>query len=141
MRRGQRLGLEHVQVGVRELARVQRRDEVGFDEVRAARDAASTSALVCGPDRPTYEELAHRSRRVAGGLYACGAKPGDRIAVWSANGADWAAAMRWNIEYRLYAGPAMPLREFADRGDKTSRSQKWTSQGSRHSQNKDDGCP
>ncbi len=32
--------------------------------------------------------------------------------------ADWAATMPWNIEYRSYAGPAIPLREFADRGGK-----------------------
>jgi acyl-CoA synthetase (AMP-forming)/AMP-acid ligase II len=44
------------------------------------------TALVCGDERLTYRELDQNIRRVANGLRAQGAGPGDRIVVFLSNG-------------------------------------------------------
>jgi acyl-CoA synthetase (AMP-forming)/AMP-acid ligase II len=44
------------------------------------------TALVCGDERLTYRELEQNIRRVANGLRAQGAGPGDRIVVFLSNG-------------------------------------------------------
>ncbi len=41
--------------------------------------------VVCGEQRFTYEQFAERASRLAGGLIATGAKPGDRVAFLSTN--------------------------------------------------------
>jgi fatty-acyl-CoA synthase len=42
-------------------------------------------AVVCGDERFTYGQFAERTARLAGGLIAAGAKPGDRVAFLSTN--------------------------------------------------------
>jgi len=45
----------------------------------------SKTAIVCGPQRFTYEQFGDRSARLAGALIAAGIQPGDRIAFLSTN--------------------------------------------------------
>ncbi|HXY28878.1 MAG TPA: AMP-binding protein, partial [Acidimicrobiales bacterium] len=49
-------------------------------------------ALRDGDAELTYAQLAAEARRVAGALVATGVEPGDRVAVWCCNGAEWVAA-------------------------------------------------
>jgi fatty-acyl-CoA synthase len=51
----------------------------GLQEVAQAHP--SREALVCGPERLTYGELAARVGRLAGGLLRLGAQKGDRVAI------------------------------------------------------------
>jgi acyl-CoA synthetase (AMP-forming)/AMP-acid ligase II len=55
---------------------------------RSFADAAGRLAIVDGPARLTYAEVAHRSATVAAGLAARGVGPGDRVAVMLDNGLD-----------------------------------------------------
>lgn len=59
---------------------------------RAAALAPTADALACAGERIGFAALEARARRVAGGLRASGARPGEHIAVWLPNGVDWAAA-------------------------------------------------
>lgn len=49
-------------------------------------------ALIDGPVRLSYVELAERIRRAAGAFHALGVAKGDRVAVWAPNSADWVIA-------------------------------------------------
>ena len=54
--------------------------------LRYARDQfPSKVGVVCGDHRLTYAQFAQRASRLAGGLLAAGAQPGDRIAFLSTN--------------------------------------------------------
>ena len=61
---GQRLGLEHVERGAGEMPRVDRGDQVGFDQHAAARDVDHVGAARQLRERPRVEE-ARASRRSA----------------------------------------------------------------------------
>jgi len=53
---GQRLGLEHVEVGVRESAGIERGEEVALDELRAATDVDDAGARGQQVQAPRVEE-------------------------------------------------------------------------------------
>ena len=56
------------------------------DPIRRAEQLfADQEAVVCGDTRRSFGELATRIRKVAG-LCESISEPGDRIALWSANG-------------------------------------------------------
>jgi acyl-CoA synthetase (AMP-forming)/AMP-acid ligase II len=55
--------------------------------------AASRTALVCGPQRPTYRELAERANRLAHHLRAAGVGPGDKVALFLKNDQAYLEAM------------------------------------------------
>ena len=50
-------------------------------------------ALEDGATRLTYAELAAEARTFAAALVATGIQPGDRVAVWAPNGAEWVVAL------------------------------------------------
>jgi long-chain acyl-CoA synthetase len=52
---------------------------------RAERIAGAGEAVVDGDRRLDYRELASRCRRLVGGLYGLGLRPGDRVAILAAN--------------------------------------------------------
>ncbi len=54
---------------------------------------ADAEALVCGPQRRTYAQLAERSNRLAHHLRAAGVGPGDRIGLFLRNDAAYIEAM------------------------------------------------
>ncbi len=51
------------------------------------------SAIEDGDTRLTYAELADRARTFAAALVASGVEPGDRVAVWAFNCAEWVVAL------------------------------------------------
>ena len=55
----------------------------------AARRFGAREALVCGEQRWTYEQFNQEVNRVAKGLIALGVKPGERVALWMTNRAEW----------------------------------------------------
>src|SRR5437868_5002723 len=50
-------------------------------------------AVVDGDTRLTYAELFEQSRRFGAALVASGIQPGDRVAVWAFNSAEWIIAL------------------------------------------------
>ncbi|MDV8069303.1 FadD3 family acyl-CoA ligase [Rhodococcus sp. IEGM 1366] len=61
--------------------------------VLSAADRFGTAeAVVDGPVRITFVELADRVRRAAGALAAIGVDKGDRVAIWAPNSAEWIIA-------------------------------------------------
>ena len=60
--------------------------------VSAAARFARREALVDGDTRLDFAELATEARRVAGALVASGIEPGERIAIWAPNIAEWVLA-------------------------------------------------
>lgn len=46
------------------------------------------SALICGRDRISYQELDARANRLANGLVSLGVQRGDRVVIWLANSID-----------------------------------------------------
>ncbi|MER7180188.1 FadD3 family acyl-CoA ligase [Streptomyces hyaluromycini] len=61
--------------------------------VRSAADRfGGAEAVVDGDLRLTFTELADRVRRTAGAFASVGVGPGDRVAVWAPNSAEWAVA-------------------------------------------------
>jgi long-chain acyl-CoA synthetase len=56
------------------------------------RDPHAEAVVEVGGDTLTYRGLWDRAARVAGGLRAAGARPGDRVAIRLAGGADWVVA-------------------------------------------------
>ena len=69
-------------------------------------------ALVAGPDRRTYGELDGRANRLAHHLFEAGVAPGDHVAVYAWNRAEWlevelaiykARASVINVNYRYVA--------------------------------------
>ncbi|MET9830805.1 FadD3 family acyl-CoA ligase [Streptomyces sp. NPDC006385] len=61
--------------------------------VRSAADRfGDAEAVVDGDLRLTFADLADRVRRTAGAFAAAGVGPGDRVAVWAPNSAEWIVA-------------------------------------------------
>ncbi len=54
-----------------------------------ARRQPDWEAVVDGPRRWSYAQLARESQTVAGGLWAVGVRPGDRVAILMGNRAEW----------------------------------------------------
>nr|MBC8241506.1 AMP-binding protein [Alphaproteobacteria bacterium] len=54
-----------------------------------ARRQPDWEAVVDGPRRWSYAQLARESQTVAGGLWALGVRPGDRVAILMGNRAEW----------------------------------------------------
>ena len=50
-------------------------------------------AIVDGDTRLSYAELLDEARRFGGALVASGIEPGDRVAIWAFNSADWVVAL------------------------------------------------
>ena len=53
---------------------------------------ADRTVIVDGDRRFTYAELQHQARRFASSLIGLGIRPGDRVAIWMPNGAEWVIA-------------------------------------------------
>ncbi|WP_309058878.1 FadD3 family acyl-CoA ligase [Streptomyces sp.] len=61
--------------------------------VRSAADRfGDAEAVVDGEQRLTFSELADRVRRTAGAFASAGVGPGDRVALWAPNSAEWIVA-------------------------------------------------
>ena len=58
----------------------------------AADRFGDAEAVVDGPLRLSYVELAQRIRKAAGALAELGIAKGDRVAVWAPNSVDWIVA-------------------------------------------------
>jgi acyl-CoA synthetase (AMP-forming)/AMP-acid ligase II len=58
----------------------------------AADRFAGREALIDGPLRLTFADLAVQVRRAAAATVAQGVEPGDRVAIWAPNSAGWAVA-------------------------------------------------
>jgi acyl-CoA synthetase (AMP-forming)/AMP-acid ligase II len=55
----------------------------------AALSMPQRAAVICGPTAWTYAEVHERACRLAGGLASLGVGRGDRVAIWSANRAEF----------------------------------------------------
>jgi acyl-CoA synthetase (AMP-forming)/AMP-acid ligase II len=73
---------------------------------RAARVFGDREALVDGDLRIGFAELAHRIERTARAMIASGVEPGDRVAVWAPNMAEWVFAA---MGAHRAAGVVVPL--------------------------------
>jgi acyl-CoA synthetase (AMP-forming)/AMP-acid ligase II len=61
--------------------------------IEAATDRfGSRPALIDGETRLTYGELAEQARLFGGALVVSGIEPGDRVAIWAFNSAEWVVA-------------------------------------------------
>lgn len=60
---------------------------------RGAALFAAHPALIEGELRVSYEELAAQARRTARAFLACGVRPGDRVAIWLPNRAEFVLAL------------------------------------------------
>ena len=60
---------------------------------RAAEQFGDVPAVVDGDTRLTYRELHDQSRAFAAALVAAGVGPGQRVAVWAPNSAEWVVAL------------------------------------------------
>ncbi|HLX87854.1 MAG TPA: FadD3 family acyl-CoA ligase, partial [Acidimicrobiales bacterium] len=58
----------------------------------AAAEFGDAEALVDGPTRLTFTQLADRSIEVTRAVMAAGIRPGDRVALWAPNMAEWVLA-------------------------------------------------
>jgi acyl-CoA synthetase (AMP-forming)/AMP-acid ligase II len=72
-------------------------NELPLDTVNDVLDHAAARfgdriALVDGPSRYTFRDLHAQALRAAGGLRALGVRPGDRVALWLPNRAEWCVA-------------------------------------------------
>jgi acyl-CoA synthetase (AMP-forming)/AMP-acid ligase II len=59
---------------------------------RAASRFGAAEAVVDGPARLSFAELAGRVEAAAGAVAATGIEPGDRVAIWAPNSAEWIIA-------------------------------------------------
>src|SRR5215470_4577841 len=62
----------------------------------ACAEHADRTAIATLTDDVTYRELFRRAARFAAALRAHGVRPGDRVAIWLPNGADWLVA-HWGV--------------------------------------------
>ena len=65
------------------------KERLGDLPAEAARRWGAREALVCGPARWTYGAFDHEVDRVARGLIALGVEPGEHVALWMNNRAEW----------------------------------------------------
>lgn len=72
----------------------------------AAERFAGASAVEDGPTRLTFAGLASEGLRAARALVACGIAPGDRVAIWAPNLAEWIVAA---IGIHCAGGVLVPL--------------------------------
>ncbi|WP_194898829.1 FadD3 family acyl-CoA ligase [Catenulispora pinisilvae] len=56
---------------------------------RAAADHGDREAVVDGEQRLTFADLASRVRQTGRAMIAWGVEPGDRVAIWAPNSAEW----------------------------------------------------
>ncbi|MBW8806481.1 MAG: AMP-binding protein [Catenulisporales bacterium] len=56
---------------------------------RAAAEFGDREAVVDGNERLTFEQLASRVRQAGRAMIAWGVGPGDRVAIWAPNSAEW----------------------------------------------------
>ena len=56
---------------------------------RAAAEHGDREAVIDGAERLTFTELAARVRQAGRALIAWGVRPGDRVALWAPNSAEW----------------------------------------------------
>src|SRR5213078_427017 len=68
------------------------RADLGMILVRSAQRFGSKPALIAGGRTLTYRALHQLCDRVAGGLYAAGVRPGDRVSLYSPNRWEWVVA-------------------------------------------------
>jgi long-chain acyl-CoA synthetase len=68
------------------------RADLGMILVRSAQRFGSKPALIAGGRTLTYRALHELCDRVAGGLYAAGVRPGDRVSLYSPNRWEWVVA-------------------------------------------------
>lgn len=61
-----------------------------------AKERGDSLAIVAGGERLSFVDLAERARSFGRGLLEAGIRPGDRVAVWSADCIEWLIA-RWAI--------------------------------------------
>ncbi|MHB8463709.1 MAG: FadD3 family acyl-CoA ligase [Acidimicrobiales bacterium] len=59
----------------------------------AAERFGGTLAIVDGSTRLSYQALADRARTFGSALVASGVRPGDRVAIWAFNSAEWVVAV------------------------------------------------
>lgn len=58
---------------------------------RAAEEHGDREAVVDGAERLTFADLASRVRQAGRAMIAWGVRPGDRVALWAPNSAEWIA--------------------------------------------------
>ena len=68
------------------------RADPGMILARSARRFGAKPALIAGGRTLTYRELHELCDRAAGGLYALGVRPGDRVSLYSPNRWEWVVA-------------------------------------------------
>ena len=56
---------------------------------KTAREVPQKTAIVCGPERVSYQELDERSNRIANALISLGMKTGDHVAVLMSYSPEW----------------------------------------------------
>ena len=82
------------------------RADLGMILVRSAQRFGSKPALIAGGRTLTYRALHELCDRVAGGLYAAGVRPGDRVSLYSPNRWEWVVA--YHAALRAGATPTIP---------------------------------
>jgi acyl-CoA synthetase (AMP-forming)/AMP-acid ligase II len=83
----------------------------------AARRFGDRTALAAGPQRYTFADVHADVLRAAGGLRELGVRPGDRVAIWLGNRAEWyvaffAAVRAGAIVVPLNTGLSVPEAEY-----------------------------
>lgn len=90
--------------------------------VAAAERFRAHVAVVDGDTRLTYEELVEAARTFAAALVASGVEPGDRVAVWCCNCAEWIVAALGSWEAGATLVPINTRFKGAEAADILSRS-------------------
>lgn len=69
---------------------------------RAGKRYGGLEAVVDPPQRPTFAQIEHEVVLRARALLAAGVEPGERVAIWAPNGAEW---IRWS--FAVYSAGAV----------------------------------
>jgi acyl-CoA synthetase (AMP-forming)/AMP-acid ligase II len=56
---------------------------------KTAREVPQKTAIVCGPERVTYQQLDERSNRIANALIELGMRKGDHVAILMSYNPEW----------------------------------------------------